>query len=172
MPNAENRTPDLFVAGQADAPEMREFEAVDPAPIANFQSAELGEPEVRDLQEAQDSGPLKVWQSVPDGAVLELRVGSQNPTGGAIARFVSRINQREFWSYQEMNPGPKTRQLRSSELGYVINVMFAFDGDHPGSMAVLARVLVNGAVFDTPYFHSVTGGRGDIKIAKILINMA
>lgn len=172
MPNTESETPDLFVAGQPESPEMREFDQIETDPRATFEAVGLAEPEARDLASTEDGGILKVWQSVPDGAVLELRVGSQNPTGGAIARFVSRINQREFWSYQEMNPGPKTRQLRSSELGYVINVIFAFDGDHPGPMAVFARVLVNGNLFDTPYVHSVTGGRGDIKISKILIDMA
>lgn len=117
-----------------------------------------------------DDGPAKIWLDVPDGSVLELRVASQNPFAGAIARLSTLAGKVEVWPHQAISPGPKIRPLASIDKKYVLNVIVAFDGDHPGKVAILAKAIHQGAVVKV-YFHVIDGARGDIKLSKVLIDM-
>jgi hypothetical protein len=117
-----------------------------------------------------DDGPAKIWTDVPHGAVLNLRVVSQNPSAAAIARLSTLDGRVELWPHQSISPGPKLRPLSSADSKYVLNVIVAFDRDHPGKVGIVASAIVQGTALKT-YFHAVGGTRGEIKLGRVLIDM-
>jgi hypothetical protein len=153
--NLDEELGKLFMSGSAPQAE--------PSPEINFAAA--GAP-----ANVPDDGPAKIWMDVPNGSVLELRVPSQNPSAAAIARLSTLAGKVEFWSHQVISPGPKARPITSVDQKYVLNVIVAFDGDHPGKVGIVAKAIHNGTVVRT-YFHVVSGTRGDIKLGKVLIDM-
>jgi hypothetical protein len=119
-----------------------------------------------------DDGPLKIWNDVPDRAILELRLDSDRQEFGGTVNFVSHDSRVEIWPDKDIHPGPKRRLLSETAQGYVANVFVAFESKEQITANVRARILApDGGVFKKEYFHAVTGKRGDIDAATLVINM-
>ncbi len=122
-------------------------------------------------EQLQDDGSLKIWQAVPDDSIFELRIVSQHPQFGATARVVRTVGGVQIWPHEDLHPGPKQVTLHSEDRSYVVNVVIGFDSGDVQPVDIDAQIIDGGVPFDTPYFHRVTGGRGDIVVSKIIINM-
>jgi hypothetical protein len=119
-----------------------------------------------------DDGPLKIWNDVPDRSTLELRLDSTDQGFAGTVRFVSDDGRVETWPDSDIHPGPKRRLLSQTAQGYVGTLFVAFDSQDTITANVRARILdPTGNVFATGYFHAITGKRGDIKAATLLISM-
>jgi hypothetical protein len=119
-----------------------------------------------------NNNSLDSWDDVPDRSTLEVSVESENPDFASSARFVSDDGRVENWTDAELHPGPKRRMLSQTAQGYVGTVLIAFDGDDPAPVNVSARILDSqGTVVGNAVSHSVTGQRGDISSATLLVSM-
>jgi hypothetical protein len=119
-----------------------------------------------------DSGPLQIWNDVPDRFTLVLTVSSTDAGFAASARMASNDGRNELWPDSEIHPGPKRRLLSQTAQGYVVNVFVAFDTTDPITAEIRAHIEdPDGNPFKDEYVHSVSGKRGDIEHATLVVNM-
>jgi hypothetical protein len=119
-----------------------------------------------------DDGPLKIWNDVPDRSTLAVSVASSNLTFACSAIFVSDDARAEKWSDADLHPGPKRRMLSQTAEGYTATILVTFDGDDEVPVEINAQITEpDGTAFGNPYFHAVTGARGDIVHATVITKM-
>ena len=117
----------------------------------------------------QNSSPLKIWNQVPDGSMLELALTGE---GAFVGRGVLAIEdvEAEQWEDEEIHPGPKLRALDAFDLSYSLLVFAGFSGS--ATATVEARIIdPAGDTFKDPYVHTMTGNDVEQHVT-ILINMA
>lgn len=117
---------------------------------------------------------VEVYENVPDGSRLEVRVTSQKPAqDGNFTSDIIFITSGELdqsWPDADIHPGPKTATLRSPH-AYMLEIRVAFLGT--ATAIVDARIFKpEGDIYSTPKTWTIPGNNGDQVLRVLFIRTA
>jgi hypothetical protein len=117
---------------------------------------------------------VEVYENVPDGSTLEVRVTSQNPaqdgnfTGDII--FITSGEADQSWTDAQIHPGPKIAMLRSPN-AYMLEIHVQFQAT--ATAIVDARIRKpNGEIYSTPKTWEIRGTNGTQVLRILFIRTA
>jgi hypothetical protein len=117
---------------------------------------------------------VEVYENVPDGSTLELRMTSEkadqdgNFTGDVI--FITSGEPDQDWKDADVHPGPGTAPLQSPH-AYMLEIHVAFQGK--ATALVEAKILKPGGdVYSEPKTWSIPGKNGDQVLRVLFVRTA
>ena len=111
---------------------------------------------------------VEVYQDVPDGSTLELRVTPANGAFTSTALFSSSGNvPDETWPDPDIRPGARTHALARNH-AYMLEVRLAFLGAVQAEIDARIR-KPDGSIYSTPKTWTIAGNNGDQALRVLLI---